>query len=636
MKLLQTLRDEIAVLGGVRRAWFTSFNTNIEFIERYILPALVEQDPIQDRMAAEEIHHRLFVDPDTQLDVQIFADRRMIGRDDTKWTAIPIHGVSPRLLDGFANESLFHPKVIYLEGPKGASLGCGSANLTVEGWSRQQECYTFQKVSTDEQVASIRSFFEPLFKHSALSSFPWSPPTLRPNGESNWEFVHSFQAPSFLERLFSGEKTEDLIAWSPYFATDLGNFLTLVREKSGTSNLRVHLIPDLLNGLSIRTQDSKDLEQQRNSGLLMFRSNPVDWKAPAEVDKFCHAKVWMTKQKLAIGSWNFTGPGSNAGTAHDGKATRRNIEAGFIFPNSNKLDSVLARARVHVSPQFATVEEMEREALVVPPDIPFDVIVSFDWAERRYRITSQTKQVTGQYFIRLPDVPSPAELPAYNTPREIVVAYANAISFNHYFQILDSAKDSIFQGIIHELNPEFRRGEGYDTLDDILDSLIPEIENGGGGGRSRPRGKQTDDDGDDPTPALAGSRISYYRLFLAMSLFDQKLKTILVPNQQGKPAKAKELEKLVFVFPGCLEVMAEKLRELPSPSESDAVFRWYLVQEVKLLISSARETAKKLGISLNEDRWKNLHAGKLPKLSKASRQYLKHIENSNKYGVPLL
>lgn len=633
MKLLQTLREEIATLGGIRRAWLTSFNINIEFVERYILPALVEQDPIQDRMAAEELHHRLFVDLDTQLDVQIFADRRMIGRDDTKWTAIPIHGVSPRLLDGFANESLFHPKVIYLEGANGAILGCGSANLTVEGWSRQQECYAFQKVTTKEQVLEIRSFFEPLFKQSSLTTFPWSSPTLWPSGESNWDFVHSFQASSFLERLFSGEKTENLIAWSPYFASDLGKFLTSVREKSGISNLRVHLIPDLLNGASIRTQDSNDLEQQRNSGLLTFRSNPIDWHAPPEVDKFCHAKVWMTKQKLAIGSWNFTGPGSNAGTTHEGKATRRNIEAGFIFPNCNKLDSVLAKTHIYSSPKFATAEEMKREALVIPPDIPVDVTVSFDWAERRYRVTNQTNQATGQYYIRLPDVLSPAQLPAYNAPKEIIIHYANEISFNHYFQILDASGVSISQGIIHELNPEFRRGEGFDTLDDILDSLIPEIANSGGGGRTTPRGKKAEDADGDPTPVITGSRISYYRLFLAMSLFDEKLKAVLSMSPKEKPAK--ELEMLVFVFPGCLEEIAEKLRELPSPSDSDAVFRWFLVQEVKLLIWSACETAKKLGISLSDDRWKNLHAGKLPILSKASRKYLKHIENSNKYGVPL-
>ncbi len=631
MKLLQTLRDQISELGGVRRAWLTSFNINIEFIERYILPALVEQDPIKDRMAAEELHHRLFVDPDTQIDVQIFADRRMIGRDDAKWTAVPIHGVSPRLFNGFGEQSLFHPKVIYLEGPKGAILGAGSANLTVEGWSRQQECYAFKKISTPTQSMSVRSFFEPLFRQTPVGTLPWSPPPVRsPNQQMLWEFVHSFQKTSFLERLFDGEKTNDLIAWSPYFAGDLGSFLTVIRNRSGTPNLRIHLIPDLLDGRSIRTQDSKTLAQQRKNALVTFRSNPIPWQAPLEVDRFCHAKVWMTDYKLAIGSWNFTGPGSNAHAQEAGEGTRTNIEAGFILPNPEKLDAVLAKAHLHSALQFATVEEMERESLVVPPDIPLDVLVSFDWGTRRYCVVNQTSHVSDTYTIRLPAVKPPIALPAFNAPKVIAVEAANEISFNHFFHLLDSTGTSVYQGIIHEFNPEFRRGETYGTLDDILDSLIPEIESGGGGGQKKPRGKGSDEDA-DPELVISRSRISYYRLFLAMSLFEEKVRAVLSLDKLDRSAKAKELEKLVFVFPGCLEEMVEKLRELPQPEERDEIFRWYLVQEVSVLIRTARQIAQSLRIQVTEARWTNLQVPPPPKLSKASRAYLKHIAKSNEY-----
>lgn len=632
MKLLQTLRDQITQLGGLRRAWLTSFNINIEFIERYILPALVEQDPIKDRMAAEALHHRLFVDQDTQIDVHVFADRRMIRRDDAKWTAVPIHGVSPRLFNGFGEQSLFHPKVIYLEGPRGAILGAGSANLTIEGWSRQQECYVFEKVISQAQFESVRTFFEPLFKQTPLGTLPWSPPPIQHgNPGLTWEFVHSFQESAFLERLFDGVNPSDLVAWSPYFAGDLARFLNVIREISGSPNLRIHLIPDLLNGMSIRTQSSNTLEEQCKKELVTFRNNPVSWQAPADVDRFCHAKVWMTAQKLAIGSWNFTGPGSNAYAKQAEKNARANIEAGLIFPNQQSLDAVLAKARLLANPRFATAEEMAGEALVIPPDVPLDVLVSFDWRDRRYCIVNQTSQISDTYAIRLPDVDRPVALPRFNAPKALSVEVANEISFNHFFHILNAAGSSVYQGVIHELNPEFRRGETYGTIDDILDSLIPEIEAAGGGGQKTPRGKGSDDE-QDPEPVISVSRVSYFRLFLAMSLYEEKLRAILSSAKLAQSSKAKELEKLVFVLPGCLEEMVEKLKALPPPEERDSVFRWYLVQEVGMLIRIAQEVAHKLGIPGTEVRWQSLRAPPPPKLSKASRQYLKHIAQANQYG----
>lgn len=162
------------------------------------------------------------------------------------------------------------------------------------------------------------------------------------------------------------------------------------------------------------------------------RSNPIPWQAPLEVDRFCHAKVWMTDYKLAIGSLELHGSGI--------QCSRTRSRGRHAYEHRGGLHPLILRnwtqsspkTHLHSALQFATVEEMERESLVVPPDIPLDVLVSFDWGTRRYCVVNQTSHVSDTYTIRLPDVKPPIALPAFNAPKVIAVEAANEISFNHF------------------------------------------------------------------------------------------------------------------------------------------------------------------------------------------------------------
>lgn len=53
IKLLQAFKKQLAGMDELRYAWFTSFNINIEFIETYLLPAVLGMEPPRNRMDYE-------------------------------------------------------------------------------------------------------------------------------------------------------------------------------------------------------------------------------------------------------------------------------------------------------------------------------------------------------------------------------------------------------------------------------------------------------------------------------------------------------------------------------------------------------------------------------------------------------
>jgi len=113
MKLLNAFREQLKSLGKLRYVWFTSFNINIKFIETYLLPAVLEMEQPKNRMDYEHFQLALTA---SGIDFRVFCDKRFMGADQNKRTAIPVHGVSPSQIEKwFTKDSLFHPKVIYLE-----------------------------------------------------------------------------------------------------------------------------------------------------------------------------------------------------------------------------------------------------------------------------------------------------------------------------------------------------------------------------------------------------------------------------------------------------------------------------------------------------------------------------------------
>ncbi|MEY8212890.1 MAG: hypothetical protein RPR97_00265, partial [Colwellia sp.] len=119
MKLLTDFKEQVATLGRLKRVWITSFNLSVEFVETHLLPVVVGMDAPKHRMDYETLQKELI---DQNIDLRVFCDKRMMNELDTKRTTIDVFGVSPRSIDGFSEDSLFHPKVIYLEDYDGKAI----------------------------------------------------------------------------------------------------------------------------------------------------------------------------------------------------------------------------------------------------------------------------------------------------------------------------------------------------------------------------------------------------------------------------------------------------------------------------------------------------------------------------------
>jgi hypothetical protein len=624
MKLLAELKQHLAELGPLKRVWLTSFNLSIEFVETHLLPALLgEGKPPVGRMDFETLQLELL---ERDIDVRIFADKRMIHRSDRKRTAIEVHAVTPRQLRdfSFSANSLFHPKVIYLEAKDGrAVLGTGSANLTVSGWGRNQEAMLFRKVATPAQSEQIKAFFKPLLVASndntrlSLGKKYWG-------GDQSWEFVHSLAGRSFLERLLpDGVAVRKLAVWSPYFSGDLAGFLDTLRSTRTQPGLAVQIVPDLMDG-RVRTRWHGAMQLQLQSGQLSFHPNQVERHPNSEM---CHAKIWVTATHMAIGSWNCTGPGSNILPPGPGGFSDNNIEAGILLRQTSSLPGLMGEAWKMSRSNFSTQEQLDEQKLEVPDELPFDIAVDFDWRDQLYTVRVDwidTKRAG--YTLKLPDltVPQPVA-PLKRVPMQIAVADPKHLLTNHYFVVRDGANE-VYQGIINQTCLEQRRVEGYASLDELLDSRIPNRQGNCGDGDTVLRGENSDTDGDvDPLPPQAtGHSSSYFRLFRAMETFAGEIENTNSPDQ---------LERNLFVRPGCLAELREKIVQHGPAGQSVTVYQWFLVLEYRRLVKAARKKYHQLVPSKAVGpRWTGLALAASPAPRGADSRYIEMIMKDGVYA----
>lgn len=615
-KLAEALSKQVQSLGLLQHAWFTSFNLNVDFFERHVLSTLLQMDNPRSRVDFELMQQKLNGsiknntkgDVTLDIDVKVFADQRMYQASDIKRTAIEIYGVNPALLDGgrkkqLDTSSLFHPKVIFLQDVNGnAILGAGSANLTLSGWSSNQEVFTFQKVECKHQAEAIKDFFKPLFEaHKLDPKAILTPRRFRAEIKpSDWNFVHTFVKNSrdgkhqtLLSHMFGNltEDTNDLVVWSPYFPADLAGFIQRLKSVSQRDDLRLHIIPDLVDNQKLRTQWSSALLPLLADGSVSFYRNPI---AKDERSDLCHAKVWMTHSKLAIGSWNFTTPGSNV-LLEDKIDGQVNIEAGIVVENKQLVEKVFNQPLDIAEANFMQSKELEEHALEVSELLPLDVNVVFDWRTLTYHVEISLCDVSGEwpeFDLQLPDLAQSIsnnnlgkesvwifEHPLTDEPKELLVDHAYKLNFSDGSQR---------RGFIVERNSLMRRVEQFDSLDDIFSSLIDgrSLENNA---NSALRNEILGDDQDWLYEQDAGSisekeqspTLSYFRMFQAMDNLEQRI---------TKLKSDALIEQYAFVIPGCLVEIGEKIRS--ELQENANVFNWYMKQEFNLLVDVAKKQSK--------------------------------------------
>lgn len=602
MKLLTELQKQVGSLDILRRAWFTSFNTDIEFVERHVLPATLGANTPRNRLEYEQLQQELTT---RKIDFRVFCDPRFLETHHIKRTCIPVHGIRPQRAwnghkNGFSRNSLFHPKIIYLEDQKGRRvIGAGSANLTVSGWGCNLEVFRFFEVKTYRNYKEIRSFFEQLCYAADVECTLDRTPGFSSSEEEPWRFVHSYQDTPFPEQLLLHAADADLAVWSPYLPQDLDEFLQRLQRAANVEKLRVHLVADRSAG-HVRTGWSQTLSKLQRSGRLSFCKNPARFDIRMEL---CHAKIWKVADKLAIGSWNFTAPGSNSLRKDNGDwHPDNNIEAGFIIDDNHDWKQVCGDVIAIGKEHCATQQQLEEEGLIVAPLPPFDLHVSFNWHTQTYSLQGQWiegRPETG-YEICLPGVTErrPLEWNGHSRPiSPIGIEVDDRVLLQHrVFRVLHGEK-LVMSGIVSELQTSARRAQHFECLEDLLDALAMGDDTADPGSlpfRTPLLDSDTfpDDTSDGPQPDHDDSgqatetqaRLSYFRLFHSTHAFLQKL--------QGLD-KLEQLDQQLFIWPGCLQELVGKVREeLKKPDRE--VFHWFLVQEVNWLAESAHAMRRKL------------------------------------------
>ncbi|KAA0876469.1 phospholipase D family protein [Nitrincola tapanii] len=600
MKLLKEFETAIKLVGEVKRVWMTTFNLNIELVETYLLPLILHASHLEKkprtRMDYEAMQQVL---GEKNLDVRVFCDKHFVELSQNKRTALPVHTVVPERLASnesvkFTKDSLFHPKVIYIEGTNGAQLGAGSANLTISGWARNREVFSFVPVDDGGLAASIRSFFEPLLSHVG-EAFPQDFPM--PSGSSSQApvFCHSLAGKPFLDQL-ADEKGESLAVWSPYFPRDLSRFVeALLKERFSW----VRLVPDLVQNQYIRTGWHENLKRLCEQQQLGFFLNPLT--SGADSDDQCamtHAKLWKTPSRRAVGSWNFTQPGSNLVKGQDKHC---NIEAGLIFHDSKTdLEVYLGQPLEVNESRFASQALLDEESLTVPPTPPFDIQVFFDWSNSTYSVKGiwLGSEKPQPLTLTLPDLAHEMILywQAENPEGEVrlegkaeVSEVQALLKQRSYTAMLDKNQ---YAGLIIELHTGYRRAQEYPGLKELFDAF--ELSGGNPTEDSAPYRVQDEGEQEEAGESLMATtaepkskqdQLSYFRMFSFSQHYAQTLENVKDPQT---------LDRWVRIRPGCLLELHKKVKARIK-AEQPSLFNWFLVQEVNLLVAKASDRNKKLG-----------------------------------------
>jgi len=640
MKLLEEFKKQLGKLGKPKRIWLTSFNLSIEFIETHLLPVVLGVDVPKNRMDYEALQKEL---SDQKIDFRVYYDKRMMGSSDCKRTAIDIYGVSPRLI-GFSEESIFHPKVIYLESHNGnAILGSGSANLTVSGWGRNQEVFAFRPVSTAEQSNQVHRFFKPLLvstghtKKLFLGKEYWGE-------DATWSFVHSFEKASFLDQLFFDEKDNRLAVWSPYFPRNLPAFIKQLQKVTDKPDLTVAIVPDRVEGKYIRTSWHDEIQSMLDDGQISFYESPV---SKHENTDLRHAKIWKTSQNLAIGSWNFTGAGSNSAV----KKNLNNIEAGFVFRNSSSVEESLGKELLITREDFAGTDLLEDESLKLtfPKELPFEIRVYFDWNEQIYWFEGKwiDNGSKANYQLKLPDykefdVTGRRKNAAINIPPIYLRASPKELLNQHSFEVLEQG-NVVYSGLIIESSTQDRRIQEYESIIDLLDGWVSGEDPESGENTHLCSELNRSGELPDMDAALGGDSVlvevnatkpttSYFRLFQATGAYEKRISEV---------KQIEQLEKLVFVYPGCLKEFRDKIDQKITDSDigKEGVFNWFLAQEINKLVRVAREQytsvrSKGSPTTPPEHKWSTLELTIpiLPKELSNRKRYLNLIKRECKYA----
>jgi phosphatidylserine/phosphatidylglycerophosphate/cardiolipin synthase-like enzyme len=473
VQLYSYWKSRIEEMGRIRTAWFTTFNLDIGFFEKYILSALTGMDA-RDMSRPEDYEaiSNAFNDnsTDEHLDVRVFYDARaLLNSGKPKLTTVDLHAIDPELLDKRFTGGVFHPKVALIENDRGQFwLLTGSFNMTLSGWARNRESFFLELIEDAENALELHTFFSQLASICNLESRTALQRLrkVKTTSETSWKFRSSLNSGFWLDDLRKGNQREDLRIWSPYFSENLNDVVKSL-NKLGWSHIEV--IPATNESQKIRIEAENYTAAKNHVHFLRDDVMGVD------PDVFVHAKVWLTSNTIAIGSWNMTQAGMNlsAGAAN-------NIEAGVIVElSSDERQAIEKSVRLSKldNPVFCDAHEIKDDEQSQLKAGAFVVDLVLDWEQRHIRLVSPDfhalrARLKTDGFLSIAGL---GQLPVARwTHPQSIRSHELRLLTDRYFTVKDEGGETVYQGYMRERGLSFRPVNGYQNLNDCMMSWFTE------------------------------------------------------------------------------------------------------------------------------------------------------------------
>ena len=459
MKILNEYQKIIKDAGNIQKAYFTTFNISAQFVEKYVLPPLLEKDFCKDWYDYIDIDKALMA---SKIDIKFFYDYNMYDdAEDEKKTLVKFYPIKQE-------RGVFHPKVIYVEGDKKAFLIVGSGNLTKNGWSENIEAfYSVEVFSNNPLFDNLNIFWNKVFSLANDKPYKSNKKFIHPPEENSSIYPHKFIFSNHYNKdkvpFLEGMKDESsfLQVWSPYFSNDIND---MINDKLHKEN--IYIIPDFTSEDKIRIDNVKTLSQLQNSNIVSI------YKEIQESDskRVNHSKVWLSKNKLAIGSYNFTAAALYG----------NNFEAALILENINSEALTVDKLRkdryecVDISSlqtSIGNILEDDREK----NNFSKRFQVTIDWKDRGIKISPVLKKSEIIIFDKEYDhvtITNMSDIEKENLFDFFIV--------NKSYRIFDDHDTLLYQGLIIEFNADEnnRKILKIESLDEMFSFDEKIIENG--------------------------------------------------------------------------------------------------------------------------------------------------------------
>jgi hypothetical protein len=601
MKLFSAYKNIVAEIKP-NLVWFTTFNLNIELVERFLLPCLVGKEPSELRTAEDYEALNLEI---KDYNIKVWHDFKAISFQNDKRTTIDIEAVDAgSLLQNQTNDLIFHPKVIFLKGDKSAYIIVGSANLSVAAWHSNRECFLIKEVFSKKNALEIIQFFQSINpSQKGIKDLQKWGNTLT-DIDTGWSFRHNFNMQSNLLNELSAKK---LTVWSPYFSKETSKLINELK-KMGISEIT--LVPDIDQSGKVRIIP-QELQILKNDVAIAICKD----ESKQEAQGLVHAKIWLTEKSIAIGSWNCSFRATGISTAPN----QRNIEAGIIADILSKENKALLNNLTPVaynSISGIVEEELDAEWASGLQNYSMTCQIVADWETFTYEVIEQ--EFKEKYWVCLPDAPNNKVELSNLKGRSFLKHHLNVLK-NKLFTVYNDKGELVYAGYIIEQGKANRPPTSYISLLDLFESLI--IDPLGETTQKRVRysldEENTDTDNDTiPFFSYSGHE-SNYMMFVSF----QKLQDSIYANSTN----AIKLDALGFRLPGSIiniiTLVDESVKKsLVEGKEDDLLFHYFLCTEVNQCIDLFNDySLKKIEkINMNE------LSAKL-NLSKQDNRFLKMV-----------